>query len=434
MCVNLKPSKAEYFYRYSWNIFSVCIGFTLPFSPRINTLFIVLSFVLWLLFKGVRTKPHDFRIIPIPYWFLFCFYLYGIISLAYTESPNFIASYHSFVETRLSLILLPLMFLINKSGKDLMLYFYFFALGVFMFCLVLNLDSIYSILENGEPWYFFFSKYVRQNMLENSRLSIHSMYLSAMLLVVVTINVYFVLYIFNSKAFVIKAVLWLATIYFLMMLYLVGARISIITILLIFLLYISQNILKPFIENPILRDFSALMLIILTLLLIYENKDLLVRQIEQTVALDKLHWESPPNRIVKFLKEGDDTRAVIWQSAIDVVKENFWFGVGAGDSLDEMQKKRPKESWGYQAGANAHNQYLDTAVQLGVVGLFLWLAFYFGLMHYGLQQRNTLLVIFLLIIGIAMITESILQEHRGLVFISFFAPLLTTYKPAIHSR
>lgn len=428
MRINLKLPNVEDSICFSRNILIGCIGFTLPFSPRLNTLFIALSFMLWLFTKGVKLKAHDFRVIPIPFWFLFCFYLAGVISLLYTESANLMSSYHSFVETRLSLIILPLMFLTYKSGKDLMLYFYFFALGVFIFCLILNLDIISSILVNREPWYYFFTKYIRHNMLENSRLSIHTMYLSVMLLVVVAINTYFTLYILDTKNFVGKAILWLATFYFLIILYLVGARISIVTIIALCLLYFFYTILKLVVQNSIMRFFSGILLVALISSLVYENKEVLVEHVEQAVNLEELHWESPPNRIVKFLKQGDDTREVIWRSAVEVFMKNFWFGVG-GDSTDEMQKFRPRDSWAYINGANAHNQYLETAVQLGAVGLFFWLAFYFGLLHYGLKHRNPLLIIYLLIIGIALITESMLQEHRGLVFISFFAPLLTAYKP-----
>lgn len=417
-----------------WYLLIALISFSLPLSPRINVFFIALLFIYWLVIIVKHLNVRHVELMLPPFYLLFCFYFWGVISLAYTEPHNVLKAFHEFVENRLSLVLLPVIILTNPKNNTFIVAFYSFVLGLFLLCLSLNIEVLFKIQEQGEPLIFFFKKYVRTQMLEGAAFAIHSMYLSMMLLIAIIFNCYFLLYTDLKHNFILNFLLTLISVYFLVMIYLTGAKMSIVSIGFLAFLYLSYFLIKKAQLGITRRFFLSLLFTSVFFLLGLNYKSTIALELEKHFNIEQLAYESLPRRIHKYLKEGDKARGISWQSAIDVIKENFWFGVGAGDSLEEMQKKRPVRSWSYEVGANAHNQYLDTAVQLGVVGLFFWLVFYFWLIHHGLQQRNPLLVIFLLIVGIALITESMLQEHRGLVFISFFAPLLAACKPDTYSR
>lgn len=420
--------------RYVYYFIVALIGFTLPISVRYNTLSIVILVIYWAALEVRYFTINSYRPFFYPLLFLFCFYFWGIISLFYTEHYNILKAYHQFAENRLPLLLLPLILFGSDKKLSFITGFSSFLLGLLFFCISLNLDILSKISQQNEPLSFFYLKYVRTSMLEGAKFSMHSMYLSMMMLVALLFNLYFL---FNKgflKSLYLKACVVLVSVYFLMMLYLVGARNSILTLCVLGIICVLYYILSLVTLRINLRFFLSLFIVCLLFVVGLNYKSTVAKKIEDNFNLNHLSWESVPRRTLKFLKYGDNTREIIWQSAIDVIKENLWFGVGAGDSLEEMQKKRPMGSWAYQVGANAHNQYLDITVQQGIVGLFFWLAFYFSLMHHGLKHKNPLLVIFLLIIGIALITESMLQEHRGLVFISFFAPLLSVYKTDTYPR
>lgn len=429
-----KKLNSKWLIHYGWYLLIGAVGFSLPFSPRMNSLFIVLLFIYWLIFQVKHVRSYHFKSIPLPFLFLLCFYIWGVLSLLYTDSQNIVKAYHIFVENRLPLILLPLIFLTRPRESSFIVAFYSFLLGISLFCLGLNFKVLYQIYIYQEPLSSFYIKYVRTRMLEGALFAIHSMYLSMMLLLALVFNCYFALYSNLVRKAYIRKCLVLISVYFLIMLFLIGARISILSLGLLIFIGLLYCVLKFTRLSSSLRFLLSFTFTSVLVLLALHFRSSIALKVEEHFNIQELNVESIPSRTINYLKEGDRARGISWQSAIDVIKENFWFGVGGGDSLEEMQKKRPTYSWSYQVGANAHNQYLDTTVQLGIVGLFFWLAFYFGLMHHGLKQRNALLIIFLLVIGIALITESMLQEHRGLVFISFFAPLLTVYNPDTYSR
>ena len=59
-------------------------------------------------------------------------------------------------------------------------------------------------------------------------------------------------------------------------------------------------------------------------------------------------------------------RFLTWESSIQIIKENFWFGVGTGDVKDELRQQYSDS--GYFAlekyNLNSHNQFLNSHVAL----------------------------------------------------------------------
>ncbi|HPW65996.1 MAG TPA: O-antigen ligase family protein [Salinivirgaceae bacterium] len=74
-----------------------------------------------------------------------------------------------------------------------------------------------------------------------------------------------------------------------------------------------------------------------------------------------------------------EARILTWESSIQVIKDNFWFGVGTGDVKDKLDRQYLIN--GYFAlekyNLNSHNQFLNSHVALGVFApLFLLMAFF----------------------------------------------------------
>ena len=73
-------------------------------------------------------------------------------------------------------------------------------------------------------------------------------------------------------------------------------------------------------------------------------------------------------------------RLRVWESAVAVIKDNFWVGVGSGDAKDELMKSYKKRGldYIYTSNLNAHNEFLQVFVGLGIIGfLYSWLIFLF---------------------------------------------------------
>jgi O-antigen ligase len=126
----------------------------------------------------------------------------------------------------------------------------------------------------------------------------------------------------------------------------------------------------------------------------------------------------------------NDNRIGIWKSAVKVIEMNPIFGVGIGDSCDELKKEFKLLGYtnGYYDNLNAHNQYLEYLLSSGVLGLLIFLAI-IGLMIYSaIKDRNLLFGVFIIIMLIFFTFESMLNRLAGISFFSLFSFLLMHFK------
>jgi O-antigen ligase len=61
-------------------------------------------------------------------------------------------------------------------------------------------------------------------------------------------------------------------------------------------------------------------------------------------------------------------RLAVWRSGLLLLKDNFIFGVGAGNSSTSMGQKYGNDSW-----RTMHNSYLQAALEIGIIGFFFYL-------------------------------------------------------------
>jgi len=106
---------------------------------------------------------------------------------------------------------------------------------------------------------------------------------------------------------------------------------------------------------------------------------------------------------------------------------NFIFGQGTGDKhtfLDTVYEKHNMaktingKKVGYY-GYNAHNQYVDTLVSIGIIGLLYLLGMIFKLIN--LNRTNYYALSFYILLSWAFLFESILAVNKGIVFFVFWS-------------
>jgi O-antigen ligase len=119
-------------------------------------------------------------------------------------------------------------------------------------------------------------------------------------------------------------------------------------------------------------------------------------------------------------------RLVKWQCSLEGWGENVLVGVGTGDTQAYLQVcYKEKNFWGYVFEYNSHNQYLQTALGLGILGLLSLGSCLIVPYMWAWRGKEYLFMALLAVLAFSFLTESVLERKQGVVFFSFFSALFT---------
>lgn len=146
------------------------------------------------------------------------------------------------------------------------------------------------------------------------------------------------------------------------------------------------------------------------------------------------NFASSSEIIDKTTGESNAVRVLIWSEATTLIKQNWLLGVTPGDANDALYKAYEKAG---MTGAlnkhlNAHNQFLQTSIGTGLVGVLVLLILTLGILIAGFIRKEIILILFGLIIMLNFLVESMLQTQAGTLFFVFFAPLLLLNLPNVN--
>jgi len=121
-----------------------------------------------------------------------------------------------------------------------------------------------------------------------------------------------------------------------------------------------------------------------------------------------------------------DPRFLEWLTTINLIQEKPIFGYGL-NSRDILANEYSQNGYDYEASLrlNSHNQFLETQLAFGIPGtlILLWM-----LLKPLIRRKNTwnqsLIIPFLIIVGISMLFESILVRQWGIMFFVLFYCIL----------
>ena len=145
--------------------------------------------------------------------------------------------------------------------------------------------------------------------------------------------------------------------------------------------------------------------------------------------LSKAQQAISSNDLDKNSTESTTERLLIWQSAVSVIKENVLVGVGTGDTNDALLKtyKTNQYSGALESRLNAHNQYLQTFIAIGIIGFLALMSMLFIPLYTALKKRDILYLLLLLLICFNLLFESMFERQAGVVFYAFFNGLFFFY-------
>ncbi|WP_317898210.1 O-antigen ligase family protein [Aurantibacillus circumpalustris] len=128
-------------------------------------------------------------------------------------------------------------------------------------------------------------------------------------------------------------------------------------------------------------------------------------------------------KIDKTSSESTAVRLLVWGEAITIIKSNFIFGTNVGDANDKLYEayERNGLTGAYEHKFNAHNQFFQTFIGIGLIGFLLLIAMTFGSLGRAIKNKNFLSAIFCLLIILNFMVESMLQTSAGVLFFAFFA-------------
>jgi O-antigen ligase len=129
-----------------------------------------------------------------------------------------------------------------------------------------------------------------------------------------------------------------------------------------------------------------------------------------------------------------DNRVYIWSTAMEVIEDNFLFGVGVKQAQKELDKKYPKAGkFGFDSQVkklDAHNQFYQILIETGIFGFVFILIL--GMTIYKYTKDNFLVNLFVCLFLFLSLSESTLSVYVGVSFLAFFYCLFVSN--ALHKK
>ncbi len=148
------------------------------------------------------------------------------------------------------------------------------------------------------------------------------------------------------------------------------------------------------------------------------------------VLVATLAWTIPTTqkRMVEAYREFKDpqtesnVRWAMWGLSVELIRESPWLGHGTGDVQDELDRLYARDgvTKALESHFNAHNQYLQTSIDLGLLGLGILLLNVLPPFWLALRRQKYIAVFFSALILLSMLTECILEVQMGILFFVIF--------------
>jgi O-antigen ligase len=398
------------------------IAFLLPAYPRILAPVIVLLAVNWLCAPKLVVSGFKIFLNNISLVLLVLFYLLYIAGMLYS---NNIKVGLETIETKLSFLIFPLVFssYAETSKNNLNKYLKLFIYGsvanaviCFAWAAYRYIKPVYEIID-GIPYdlgpnYFYYTEL---------SIFMHPSYI-ALYCVFALIAIIYLLNIGETKLnWRLGGAIFLLIIYVLLL----SSKAGWIG-LFIFVLYFFRSLARKKRIMPALIMIGCLIALFFVFN-IYFTPSYSNRITELSVITTALNSNSnEDNKKDETKIDGSKSRILVWKSAAEIIKDNFWIGVGTGDAKDKMLEKYKEKGMTteYESKLNSHNQFLNTFVALGVIGFSLLFLCFLVPLYFSFRTRKVLIAAFMIIVGLNFLFESMLETQAGVIFYAFFYSLL----------
>ncbi len=389
-------SKAHYY-------LAISIALCLPFA-RLTPILILLFIINWLAEKDFKNKFSVLIKNKMALLFI-SFYLIHLVGLIYTQNLD---SGLFDIQVKLSLLIFPLIFgtrpLDKKTNGHI---FIAFIAGGLLSSVMMLTRALYLYVTFGENNFFYqaFSFLIHPSYL--------SMYINVaigwLLLNVMQRN-------FSTIRF-FKLYTFLIIVFFSFIIVLLSSKMGLISMLLMYFGMLAYYTLN---RKKYLLGISGFILIFLSIFLVFQFVPEVSGRIKRGISA------ITTNDVKVVDSESTAVRLLIWKASNQIISENLIWGVGTGDTKDVLMEEYQRQgmSGAFEHKLNTHSAFYQVFVSLGLIGFLLFLAILLLPLYYAFKTSNGIYFLFLIIIILNFIAESMLETQAGVIFYAFFNSLL----------
>ena len=401
--------KSEYqFDQYLFWVFAFAIPF-LPLAKILVSILVGLFIIERIVFFS-SAKRFPFSISK-KYIYLsilpMLFFVMHLMGMLYTDN---IQEGWMDIESKFLFFIFPLVFLFYAPicKNDFFKILNFFIGGCFIICFYLLMVSIQQFLSTKNSYYLFYSGLSKFH---------HPSYLSMYLNWCIVILIYFL---FENLYEKLRSVFVFLLIFFAFFILLLESKTGIAILGIIIITSIAICF--------VFKKYKTAILISLFMCLGFVAYMVCIPQKSNRILLAIKDVSSQNNK----QENSTTSRFIIWENAISILNNNWLLGKGTGDVNQALEEAYKQKSDGnlktaIQQNFNAHNQYLQTMIALGLIGEFILLACLFIPLYISIKQRDYIYISFILLMAINLFSESMLERQAGIVFFTFFYLLLLKF-------
>lgn len=412
-------------------------------TDRRKVYFFLISLVIISLYLPIKVNTYAITILGFAYFmdlvfirkvlrlqrtfFLFAFFAFmHLLGMLYTQN---IAQGLSEIERRSAVVVLP--FIILGSGvvfreDDIKrLTVLFFKTGVVIGVALILIASA-RFLESGDYSVFFYQEFSGPFGPASLVFRLHPVYYSYFLLFGL-----FCTMLIKYEAEKKKVSFWLWNFALLILLVLLASKVAFGVFFVLIVVWLARKWRRLSVRESMMM-VGGVMAVCLMVYLIPETRS----RFSDILNLNFINDVN--NQIYSYNHNfnGLSLRVVIWKLSIEnLYRDQLLFsGVGTGDVKDYLNSIYARHGLldGGYLNYNAHNEYVEMLLMLGIPGLLIFLTLIVWGTVWSIRNRNQCLTILLLILGFASLTESVLAINKGIMFFSLFGSLMLKRRESEH--
>ncbi len=347
-------------------------------------------------FKKTRIQPKNILL------FTLLYLIYGF-SMFYTD--NKALGWFS-LEIKLSLFLLPIVvWFSNFNYKNhLTLGLKWFLYGAILSGFLNFIDAGIQYSSTADYTEFFYGKFSVFH---------HPSYI-AMYFNLAIIIIYY--HSFKPKKNLIikarKAIIGVA--FFSLQIGLLSSKSGLITMMLTHIVAITYWTIK---HKYYFRSFATVLVLSLSLGLVYSYSTSFQNRVNELTSVLSAKETSKTS--------STGVRIYAWHTSIALLREHPLLGCGIGDASNALTASYKKQNLTKMVDKkiNAHNQFLETGVAIGVLGLSILLLQLLLPLIFSIRENAYLYAFFIILFILNLVTESMLETQSGIVFYVVFNTL-----------
>jgi len=376
------------------------IGFMLTFYIFLTPPCIILFVVLWLVEGDLKRKfTTCFRNkYALLFMSLYVIYLFGML---YTQSVR-----HGWMDLqiKLSIILFPLVLSSEpkidfKKQKQFGFAFISGAVMHGIYCLVIA-AYLYFVEGKMQFTYLPFSKFVHPTY--------YSMYIDLAFV--------FIFYALTEKGEELakreKWYIYLCAPFLLIILLLLESKMGTLVTVLLFGIFTLKYLLSRY--SALKTGIAVIVIMGIAIVCVFKFS-----------RFNALNGLLNTQKVDVTSVESNQARVLVSRAAREVIKQSQVIGYGTGDTVALMNQYKADGMTGiYHEKLNTHNQYLQTMVAVGIPGILILLANLLIPVFVSIKEKRFVYFLFLLILILNFLTESMLEQQAGTMFYGLLNSLL----------